>query len=193
MIYLQIQQLKLKVNNVIYKKYTIQIVKSLKIQLKILRTDQNFYKSKNRPQIGHLRTDLRCERKTIQVQWPRAYHQRAFRNGKRQPLHCFLRNADGTMQVDFRIDRLARNSRVTPWMFVPESLVAFVAEVRLTYIGVSKTNEHQRELTVPEDRTSINESQISEIYIQIINYILSHGTTSINYSLTFRTCANRLH
>ncbi|CAL6047856.1 EF-hand_domain [Hexamita inflata] len=35
--------------------------------LKILRTDQNFYKSKNRPQIGHLRTDLRCERKTIQV------------------------------------------------------------------------------------------------------------------------------
>ncbi|CAL6016860.1 Hypothetical_protein [Hexamita inflata] len=50
------------------QKYTLQIVKYLKNQLKILRTDQNFYKSKNRPQIGHLRTDLRCERKTIQVQ-----------------------------------------------------------------------------------------------------------------------------
>ncbi|CAL6082400.1 Growth_factor receptor cysteine-rich domain superfamily [Hexamita inflata] len=67
MLYLQIQQLKLKVNNVIYKKYTLQIVKSLKIQLKILRPDQNFNKSKNRPQIGHLRTDLRGERKTIQL------------------------------------------------------------------------------------------------------------------------------
>ncbi|CAL5970177.1 Conserved_hypothetical protein [Hexamita inflata] len=32
-------------------------------------------------------------------------------------------------------------------MFVPESLVALAAEVRLTYIGVSKTNDHSRELT----------------------------------------------
>ncbi|CAL6048285.1 Hypothetical_protein [Hexamita inflata] len=46
--------------------------------------------------------------------WLRACHQRAFRIGKRQPLHCFLRNADGTTQVDSRIDRLARSSRVTP-------------------------------------------------------------------------------
>ncbi|CAL6059332.1 Hypothetical_protein [Hexamita inflata] len=41
-------------------------------------------------------------------------HQRAFRIGKRQPLHCFLRNAGSTTQVDSRIDRLARSSRVTP-------------------------------------------------------------------------------
>ncbi|CAL6053775.1 Hypothetical_protein [Hexamita inflata] len=52
--------------------------------------------------------------------WLRACHQRAFRIGKKQPLHCFLRNADGTTQVDFRIDRLARSSRVTPllWMCI---------------------------------------------------------------------------
>ncbi|CAL6024981.1 Hypothetical_protein [Hexamita inflata] len=31
--------------------------------------------------------------------WLRACHQRAFRIGKWLPLHCFLRNADGTKQV----------------------------------------------------------------------------------------------
>ncbi|CAL5987175.1 Hypothetical_protein [Hexamita inflata] len=36
-----------------------------------------------------------------------------------------------------------------PWMLVPESLVALAAEVRLTYTGVSKINDHSRELTVP--------------------------------------------
>ncbi|CAL6113870.1 Hypothetical_protein [Hexamita inflata] len=30
------------------------------------------------------------------------------------PQNCFLRNADGTTQVDSRIDRLAGSSRVTP-------------------------------------------------------------------------------
>ncbi|CAL6089810.1 Hypothetical_protein [Hexamita inflata] len=41
-------------------------------------------------------------------------HQRAFRIGKRQPLHCFLRNADGTtLAGGFPIDRLARSSRAT--------------------------------------------------------------------------------
>ncbi|CAL6053054.1 Hypothetical_protein [Hexamita inflata] len=84
--------------------------------------------------------------------WLRACHQRCFRIGKRQPLHCFLRNADGTTQVDYRIDRLARSSRATP-LDVPESLVALAAEVRLTYIGVSKTNDHSRELTVPVQKT----------------------------------------
>ncbi|CAL6076164.1 Hypothetical_protein [Hexamita inflata] len=46
--------------------------------------------------------------------WSRAGYQRISRIGKRQPLHCFLRNADSTTQVDSRIDRLARSSRVTP-------------------------------------------------------------------------------
>ncbi|CAL6083988.1 Hypothetical_protein [Hexamita inflata] len=32
-----------------------------------------------------------------------------------------------------------------PWMLVPELLVALAAEVRLTQIGVSKTNDHLRE------------------------------------------------
>ncbi|CAL5975596.1 Hypothetical_protein [Hexamita inflata] len=55
-------------------------------------------------------------------------HQRAFRIGKRQPLHCFLRNA-GTTQVDSRIDRLHEVAALRPWMLVPESLVALAAEV----------------------------------------------------------------
>ncbi|CAL6024951.1 Hypothetical_protein [Hexamita inflata] len=92
--------------------------------------------------------------------WLRACHQRAFRIGKRQQLHCFLRNADGTTQVDSRIDRLARSSRLRPWMLVPESLVALVAEVRLTYIGVSKTNDHSRELTVPVQKTELVQTKV---------------------------------
>ncbi|CAL6002274.1 Hypothetical_protein [Hexamita inflata] len=65
-----------------------------------------------------------CERQNPPIQnaelhhqgfvWLRACNQRAFRIGKRQLLHCFLRNADGTTQVDSRIDRLARSSRATP-------------------------------------------------------------------------------
>ena len=39
-------------------------------------------------------------------------------------------------------------------MLVPESLVALAAEVRLTYIGVSKTN-HSRELTVLVQKTEL--------------------------------------
>ncbi|CAL5972498.1 Hypothetical_protein [Hexamita inflata] len=55
--------------------------------------------------------ELSCRQGSV---WLRACHQRAFRIGQRQPLHCFLRNADGTTQVDSRIDRLARSRRVTP-------------------------------------------------------------------------------
>ncbi|CAL6083046.1 Hypothetical_protein [Hexamita inflata] len=80
----------------------------------------------------------------------------SFRIGKRQPLHCFLRNADGTTQVDSRIDRLA----LRPWILVPELLVALAAEVRLTYIGVSKTNDHSRELTVPVQKTELVQTKV---------------------------------
>ncbi|CAL6014989.1 Hypothetical_protein [Hexamita inflata] len=64
-----------------------------------------------------------------------------------------------------------------PWMLVPESLVALVAEVRLLYIAVSKTNDHLRGLTVSctEDRTSTNESQVSGIssyHMLNINYLI---------------------
>ncbi|CAL6107060.1 Hypothetical_protein [Hexamita inflata] len=84
----------------------------------------------------------------------------SFRIGKRQPLHCFLRNADGTTQVDSRVDRLARSAALRPWMLVPESLVALAAEVRLTYIGVSKTNDHSRELTVPVQKTELVQTKV---------------------------------
>ncbi|CAL6039377.1 Hypothetical_protein [Hexamita inflata] len=86
--------------------------------------------------------------------------QRAFRIGKRQPLHCFLRNADGTTQVDSRIDRLHEAAALRPWMLVPEFLVALAAEVRLTYIGVSKTNDHSRELTVPVQKTELVQTKV---------------------------------
>ncbi|CAL6045790.1 Hypothetical_protein [Hexamita inflata] len=38
--------------------------------------------------------------------------------------------------------------RYATWMLITKSVVALAAEVRLTYIGVSKTNDHSRELTV---------------------------------------------
>ncbi|CAL6062664.1 Hypothetical_protein [Hexamita inflata] len=47
-----------------------------------------------------------------------------------------------------------------PWMHVPESLVALAAEVRLTYIGVSKTNDHSRELTVPVQKTELVQTKV---------------------------------
>ncbi|CAL6093334.1 Hypothetical_protein [Hexamita inflata] len=46
-----------------------------------------------------------------------------------------------------------------PWMLVPESLVALAAE-RLTYIGVSKTNDHSRELTVPVQKTELVQTKV---------------------------------
>ncbi|CAL6093030.1 Hypothetical_protein [Hexamita inflata] len=87
--------------------------------------------------------------------WLWLCHQRVFLLqeiifGKRQPLQCFLRNADGTTQVDSRID----------WMLVPESLVALAAEERLTYIGVSKTNDHSCELTVPVQKTELVQTKV---------------------------------
>ncbi|CAL6015725.1 Hypothetical_protein [Hexamita inflata] len=47
-----------------------------------------------------------------------------------------------------------------PWMLVPESLVTLTAEVRLTYIGVSKTNDHSRELTVPVQKTELVQTKV---------------------------------
>ncbi|CAL5979877.1 Hypothetical_protein [Hexamita inflata] len=47
-----------------------------------------------------------------------------------------------------------------PWMLVHESLVALAAEVRLTYIGVSKTNDHSRELTVPVQKTELVQTKV---------------------------------
>ncbi|CAL5991955.1 Hypothetical_protein [Hexamita inflata] len=47
-----------------------------------------------------------------------------------------------------------------PWILVPESLVALAAEVRLTYIGVSKTNDHSRELTVPVQKTELVQTKV---------------------------------
>ncbi|CAL6104347.1 Hypothetical_protein [Hexamita inflata] len=79
-------------------------------------------------------------------------HQRAFRIGKRQPLHCFLRNADGTTQVDSRTDRLARSSRITP--------LDACTRVVGTYIGVSKTNDHSRELIVPVQKTELVQTKV---------------------------------
>ncbi|CAL6055220.1 Hypothetical_protein [Hexamita inflata] len=80
--------------------------------------------------------------------WSRACHKQTTMIGKRQPPHSFFRNADGTTQVDSRIDRLHKAVELRLWMLVPESLATLVAEVRLTYIGVSKTNDHSRGLTV---------------------------------------------
>ncbi|CAL6013940.1 Hypothetical_protein [Hexamita inflata] len=92
--------------------------------------------------------------------WLRACHQRAFRIGKRQPLHCFLRNAGGTTQVIPVQIGLHEAAALRPWMLVPESLVALAAEVRLTYIGVSKTNDHSRELTVPVQKTELVQTKV---------------------------------
>ncbi|CAL6112328.1 Hypothetical_protein [Hexamita inflata] len=36
---------------------------------------------------------------------------------------------------------LHETAALRPWMLVPELLIALAAEVRLTYIGVSKTND----------------------------------------------------
>ncbi|CAL6011369.1 Hypothetical_protein [Hexamita inflata] len=47
-----------------------------------------------------------------------------------------------------------------PWMLVPESLVVLAAEVRLTYIGVSKTNDHSHELTVPVQKTELVQTKV---------------------------------
>ncbi|CAL6048135.1 Hypothetical_protein [Hexamita inflata] len=58
-----------------------------------------------------------------------------------------------------------------PWMLVPESLVALAAEVRLTYIGVSKTNDHSCELTVPVQQTELVQTKVKvDIYINEWSY-----------------------
>ncbi|CAL6113173.1 Hypothetical_protein [Hexamita inflata] len=100
---------------------------------------------------------LSCRQGSV---WLRACHQRTFRIEKRQPLHCFLRNADGTTQVVPVQIGLHEAAALRPWMLVPESLVALAAEVRLTYIGVSKTNDHSRELTVPVQKTELVQTKV---------------------------------
>ncbi|CAL6088199.1 Hypothetical_protein [Hexamita inflata] len=50
------------------------------------------------------------------------------------------------------------------WMRVPESLVALAAEVRLTYIGVSKTNDRSRELTVPVQKTELVQTLLTLLF-----------------------------
>ncbi|CAL5985112.1 Hypothetical_protein [Hexamita inflata] len=62
-----------------------------------------------------------------------------------------------------------------PWMPVPESLVALAAEVRLTYIGVSKTNDHLREFTVYK-RPNQYKRKLSEWDILIIYSFIDYGT-----------------
>ncbi|CAL6030591.1 Hypothetical_protein [Hexamita inflata] len=102
---------------------------------------------------------LSCRQGSV---WLRACHQRAFRIGKRQPLHCFPRNADGTTQVDSRIDRLARSSRVTPpGCLYPSRWLPWLRRcAQRTYIGVSKTNDHSRELTVPVQKTELVQTKV---------------------------------
>ncbi|CAL5979070.1 Hypothetical_protein [Hexamita inflata] len=50
-----------------------------------------------------------------------------------------------------------------PWMLVPKSLAALAAEVRLTYIDVSKTNDHSRELTVPVQKTELVQTKVKRV------------------------------
>ncbi|CAL6048619.1 Hypothetical_protein [Hexamita inflata] len=50
-----------------------------------------------------------------------------------------------------------KQPRYAPWMFITESLFALV---RLTYIGVSKTNDHSRELTVPVQKTELVQTKV---------------------------------
>ncbi|CAL6105015.1 Hypothetical_protein [Hexamita inflata] len=106
------------------------------------------------------------------------------RIGKRQPLHCFLRNADGTTQVIPVQIGLHEAAALRPWMLVPESLVALAAEVRLTYIGVSKINDHSRQLTVPVQKTEL------ERKLQLFQYIQQQIIYPLNfhiYRLVFKT------
>ncbi|CAL5989735.1 Hypothetical_protein [Hexamita inflata] len=91
----------------------------------------------------------------------RACHQRAFRIGKRQPSIASLETQMVRRRwIHSRIDRLAQSSSLRPWMLVPESLVALAAEVCLTYIGVSKTDDHSRELTVPVQKTELVQTKV---------------------------------
>ncbi|CAL6042567.1 Hypothetical_protein [Hexamita inflata] len=53
-----------------------------------------------------------------------------------------------------------KQPRYAPWMLVPEQLVALVAEVRLKYIDVSKTNNHSSELTVPVQKTEPAQTKV---------------------------------
>ncbi|CAL6030409.1 Hypothetical_protein [Hexamita inflata] len=69
-------------------------------------------------------------------------HQRAFRIGKLQPLHRYLPETQMVRRRWIPVQIGSHEAAaLRPWVLVPESLVALAAEVRLTYIGVSKTNE----------------------------------------------------
>ncbi|CAL6000281.1 Hypothetical_protein [Hexamita inflata] len=92
--------------------------------------------------------------------WQRACHQRAFRIGKQQ---LFIASLETQMVrrrwIPVQIG-LHEAAALRPWMLVPESLVALAAEVHLTYIGVSKTNDHSRELTVPVQKTELVQTKV---------------------------------
>ncbi|CAL6082435.1 Hypothetical_protein [Hexamita inflata] len=60
----------------------------------------------------------------------------------------------------FPYNRLT-NSRVTPWMLVPESLVALLRRCAQLY-SVSKTNDHSRELTVPVQKTELVQTKVKQ-------------------------------
>ncbi|CAL6026462.1 Hypothetical_protein [Hexamita inflata] len=65
---------------------------------------------------------------------------------------------DGTTQVDSRIDRLAQSSRVTP-LDVCTRVVGCLG-CGGAPIGVSKTNDHSRELTVPVQKTELVQTKV---------------------------------
>ncbi|CAL6083616.1 Hypothetical_protein [Hexamita inflata] len=92
--------------------------------------------------------------------WLRACHQRAFRivSGNRSIASLETQMVRGRW-IPVQIG-LHEAAALRPWMLVPESLVALVAEVRLTYIGVSKTNDHSRELTVPVQKTELVQTKV---------------------------------
>ncbi|CAL5988828.1 Hypothetical_protein [Hexamita inflata] len=61
------------------------------------------------------------------------------------PQKCRVRRRQIPVQIS-----LHEAAALRPWMLVPEALVALAAEVRLTYTGVSKTNDHSRERKLSE-------------------------------------------
>ncbi|CAL6083195.1 Hypothetical_protein [Hexamita inflata] len=116
--------------------------------------------------------------------WLRACNQRAFRIGKRQPLHYFLRNADGTTQVDFRIDRLARSSRVTPLDACTRVVSCLgCAQRTQVYLKLMIIHVNLQLYSCTEDRISINASQVSGIIFSILKSIFSQNLEIYNITL----------
>ncbi|CAL6105803.1 Hypothetical_protein [Hexamita inflata] len=78
----------------------------------------------------------------------RAGRKQAFMIGKRQQSINFLETHMARPRwIPVQIG-LHEALVLRPWMLIPKLLVALIAEVRLTYISASKTNDHSRGLTV---------------------------------------------